>query len=79
MEQQELTIEWLTRKVMGLLTHASGSAGTEGEGRIDHQACSRYAEILFKVLPKKHEAAAASGELTAEVRKMLEQDKTRPG
>mgnify|MGYP003455167360 FL=1 len=42
----ELSIEWLRAKLVTLLEDAA--TGDEP----DHQACAKYADILFKMLPK---------------------------
>lgn len=40
------TVEWLRDQIVELLDDAR-----KGE-KVDHQACAKYAEILFKMLPK---------------------------
>jgi len=39
-------IEWLKKKLIGLLEDA------EEREPPDHQACAKYADLLFKMLPK---------------------------
>lgn len=45
-QDPELSIEWLRGKLVGLLNSAA-----EGQDP-DHQACAKYADILYKMLPK---------------------------
>ena len=43
---QEPTLEWLQDTCVRLLKNAAANDPP------DHQACSKYAELLFKMLPK---------------------------
>lgn len=42
-------VEWLKRTLVGLLENAAGADVPE------HAACAKYAELLFKMLPKGKE------------------------
>ncbi len=45
-EPQVLTVEWLREQVVSLLASATAADPP------DHQACAKYADLLFKMLPK---------------------------
>jgi len=64
-ESQELTVEWLKEKLIGLLDQAA-----EGE-QPDHAACAKYADLLFKMLPKKDGKTHVSDDALAAARKAV--------
>lgn len=45
-EPQVLTVEWLREQVVVLLASATA------QDPPDHQACAKYADLLFKMLPR---------------------------
>lgn len=52
-EQPEVSIDWLQKQIVTLLTVAK-----LGE-QIDHQACAKYCELLYKMMPKSTRNPAA--------------------
>lgn len=64
-ESQELTVEWLRDQLIGLLGQAA--AGEQP----DHAACAKYADLLYKMLPKKEGSSRVSDEALVAARKAV--------
>lgn len=58
---QEPTIEWLQETCVKLLNQAAALDSP------DHTACAKYADLLFKMLPRKERRGSAS-DLVEQVR-----------
>jgi hypothetical protein len=72
-EVQDLSLEWLRRKLVSLLEDASSV-----EER-DHAACAKYADILFKMLPShSKDSESTQAELYRKIREDLSREKQKP-
>lgn len=61
-----VTLEWLQGKLVGLLQDAMAGEAT------DHQACAKYCDLLFKLLPKGGKDVPQS--VAAEIRRQMAQE-----
>lgn len=81
-QTQVLSIEWLRDQVVKLLAHAARGVEGDDGSEPDHAACAKYADLLYKMLPKgSGDAAAASPKLAQEAieeLKLLRQGRVQP-
>lgn len=66
----ELTVGWLRDQLVKLLEHASDLASP------DHPACAKYADLLFKMLPRSgKEERAGNDEVIERAREAIRESR----
>lgn len=65
-DERARDVEWLKRTLVGLLENAAGLETPE------HAACAKYAELLFKMLPKGKEEKPSEAAIDLVRRTLLE-------
>jgi hypothetical protein len=71
MDDRKEDAEWLKCQLVNLLKDAMH------RGQVEHQACAKYAELLWKMLPKKAETDVGKSTLD-EVREKIRNAKIVP-
>ena len=65
-ESSERDVVWLKKMLVSLLENAAGSEQPE------HAACAKYAELLFKMLPKGKEEKPSDATIEMVRKAMME-------
>lgn len=71
MDDRKEDAEWLKDQLVNLLKDAMN------RDQVEHQACAKYAELLWKMLPKKADDGASKSTLD-EVREKIRNAKIVP-